>query len=97
IAYLEFAYPKIFILRAIESLTPVGVVRVGGEIWKAKSVGENIEADEEVEIVVLSGLTLMVKNMPSSPPLSPRRLSVKLDPFLTRDESGPFLIRPHKF
>lgn len=55
----------------IESLTPVGVIRVGGEIWKAKSVGENIEAGEEVEIVVLSGLTLMVKNMPSSPPLSP--------------------------
>ena len=44
-----------------EPLTPVGVVRVGGEYWKAKSVGENIAVGEEVEIVALSGLTLIVK------------------------------------
>ena len=45
----------------IEPLTPVGVIRVGGEYWKAKSVGENIAAGEEVEILRLNGLTLTVK------------------------------------
>jgi len=45
----------------IKPLTPVGAVRVGDEYWKAKSVGENIAAGEEVEILGLSGLTLMVK------------------------------------
>ena len=45
----------------IEPLTPVGVIRTSGEYWKAKSVGENIAAGEEVEILGLNGLTLMVK------------------------------------
>ena len=45
----------------IEPLTPIGVVRVGNESWKAKSVGGNIAAGEEVEILGLSGLTLTVK------------------------------------
>ena len=44
-----------------ESLTPVGVVRIKDEYWKAKSVGENIAVGEEVEIVKVSGLTLVVK------------------------------------
>ena len=45
----------------IEPLTPVGVIRVGGEYWKAKSVGENIAAGEEVEILGLNRLILTVK------------------------------------
>jgi len=45
----------------IEPLTPFGVIRVGGEYWKAKSVGENIAVGEEVEILGMNGLTLMVK------------------------------------
>ena len=45
----------------IEPLTPVGVVRTGGEYWKAKSVGENVAVGEEVEILGLDGLKLMVK------------------------------------
>ncbi len=45
----------------IEPLTPVGVIRVEGEYWKAKSVGENIAVGEEVEILGLDRLTLMVK------------------------------------
>ena len=45
----------------IEPLTPVGVIRVGGEYWRAKSVGENIAAGEDVEILVVNRLTLMVK------------------------------------
>jgi len=44
-----------------EPLTPAGVVRVGSEYWKAKSVGENIAVGEEVEILALDGLKLMVK------------------------------------
>ena len=45
----------------IEPLTPKGVVRVGDESWKAKSVGENVAAGEEVEILELNGLTMTVK------------------------------------
>ena len=44
-----------------EPLTPVGVVQVGNEYWKAKSVGENIAVGEEVEILALDGLKLMVR------------------------------------
>jgi len=45
----------------IEPLAPVGVVRVGGEYWKAKSAGGNVAVGEEVEILGVNGLTLMVK------------------------------------
>ncbi len=45
----------------MEPLTPVGVVMVGGERWKAKSVSLNIAAGEEVEILGLKGLTLTVR------------------------------------
>ena len=45
----------------LEPLTPVGTIMVNGERWKAKSVGENIEVDEDVEIVAREGLTLKVK------------------------------------
>ena len=45
----------------IEPLTPVGVVRVEGELWKAKAVGEDISAGEDVEILRLEKLTLEVK------------------------------------
>ena len=45
----------------IKPLTPVGMVRVGDEYWKAKSDGEKIEAGEEVEILGLKGLTLTVR------------------------------------
>ena len=45
----------------IEPLMPVGVIRVGGEYWKAKSVDEDIAAGEEVEILGLDRLTLTVR------------------------------------
>ena len=45
----------------VEPLTPVGVIRVEGEYWRAKSVVEDITAGEEVEILGLDRLTLMVK------------------------------------
>jgi membrane-bound ClpP family serine protease len=46
----------------IEPLMPVGVIRIGGEYWKAKSVGENIATGEEVEILGLDRLMLTVKH-----------------------------------
>lgn len=42
-------------------LTPVGVIRVGDEYWKARSVGGDIGAGGEVEILELKGLTLVVR------------------------------------
>ena len=45
----------------IEPLAPVGVVRVEGELWKAKSVDDDIAAGEDVEILGLKKLTLEVK------------------------------------
>ncbi len=48
--------------RVVEPLTPFGTVIVNGEYWKAKSVGGNIAAGGEVEILEVNGLTLMVKS-----------------------------------
>ena len=45
----------------IEALTPIGIVRVEGEYWKAKSVDDDIAASETVEILGLSKLVLEVK------------------------------------
>ncbi len=45
----------------IEPLTPVGLIMVGGERWKAKSVGGNIRAGKGVEVLELHGLTLTVR------------------------------------
>jgi len=47
--------------RVVKSLTPIGVVTVAGEYWKAKSADENIEVDEDVEITGIDGLTLRVQ------------------------------------
>ena len=45
----------------VKSLTPVGVIRVEGEYWKAKSDDEDIAAGEDVEILGLDRLMLTVK------------------------------------
>ena len=45
----------------IEPLTPKGIIMAEGEYWKAKSVAENIDVGEEVEILGLGGLTLTVR------------------------------------
>jgi len=45
----------------IEPLTPFGVVRVEGELWKAKSVDEDIAVGDDVEILRLNRLILEVK------------------------------------
>ncbi len=46
--------------RVVQPLTPVGVIYVKGENWKAKSVGASIEVDEDVEVAGIEGLTLKV-------------------------------------
>ncbi len=45
----------------IEPLATVGIVRVEGELWKAKSVEDDIAVGEDVEILRLEKLTLEVK------------------------------------
>jgi len=52
--------------KVTQPLAPEGVIRVGDEYWKAKSVGENIAVGEEVEIIELDGLTLIVRLRVSS-------------------------------
>lgn len=42
-------------------LTPVGVIRVKGEYWTAKSVEEDIAAGEDVEILGMNRLILEVR------------------------------------
>jgi len=46
--------------RVVEPLAPVGLIKVGGEYWRAKSVEGDIEVDESVEVVGQERLTLMV-------------------------------------
>ena len=46
--------------RVVESLNPSGTIIVKGEHWKAKSLYNNIDIDEEVEILGINGLTLTV-------------------------------------
>ncbi len=46
--------------RVVQPLTPVGVIYIKGENWKAKSVGDDIEVDVDVEVAGIEGLTLRV-------------------------------------
>ena len=47
--------------RVVKPLNPVGTIVIKGEHWRAKSVEDSIEVDENVEVVGLGGLTLNVK------------------------------------
>ena len=47
--------------RVVKPLNPVGAIVIKGEHWRAKSVEDSIEVDDNVEIVGLDGLTLNVK------------------------------------
>jgi len=47
--------------KVVEALTPLGVVTVVGEHWKAKAADEDIEVDEDVEIVAIDRLMLSVR------------------------------------
>jgi membrane-bound serine protease (ClpP class) len=45
----------------VRSLDPEGMVRIKGELWKAKSAGRKINAGEEVTVVGQRGLKLIVE------------------------------------
>ena len=45
----------------VEALTPVGLVKVAGEYWQAKSLEGDVEAGEDVEILRVNRLNLEVK------------------------------------
>lgn len=47
--------------KVLKPLAPEGVIRVRGELWKASSVGDSIDTDEEVTIVGIERLRLLVK------------------------------------
>ena len=47
--------------RVVKPLKPVGTIVIKGEHWRAKSIEDSIEVNENVEIVGLDGLTLNVK------------------------------------
>jgi len=47
--------------RVVKCLNPDGVVRIKGELWEAKSSGENIERGKEVIVVGQNGLKLLVR------------------------------------
>jgi membrane-bound ClpP family serine protease len=49
----------------VESLKPEGVIRIGSEYWRAKSLDEDVETGEEVEIVKVDRLKLEVKRRAS--------------------------------
>lgn len=45
----------------VSRLDPEGLVRIKGELWKAKSAGRRIDAGEEVTVVRREGLKLIVR------------------------------------
>jgi membrane-bound ClpP family serine protease len=47
----------------VKSLDPEGMVRIRGELWKAKSAGRKINAGTEVVVVGREGLKLIVRRM----------------------------------
>jgi len=51
--------------KVVSPLTPGGTVRIGSELWTAKSTGRKIDAGEEVIVVRRDGLKLVVRK--SSP------------------------------
>ena len=52
----------------VKPLKPTGIIMVMGERWKARTLGENIEAGEDVEIVGINGLMLTVTRMDAPEP-----------------------------
>ena len=51
--------------KVVEPLAPKGIIRVEGELWQARAVGENIAAGEDVEILEVKKLVLEVKRKKS--------------------------------
>jgi membrane-bound ClpP family serine protease len=49
--------------QTLTELVPGGYVKVGAEIWRARSLSGNIESGNEVIIDDMKGLTLLVKKL----------------------------------
>jgi membrane-bound ClpP family serine protease len=47
--------------RVVKTLNPAGLVRIGGEIWKAQSAIGTVEAGVDVIVLAQNGLKLTVK------------------------------------
>jgi membrane-bound ClpP family serine protease len=47
--------------KVVSPLAPEGLIRIKGELWKAKSVSTTIDVGEEVMVVGQDGLTLLVR------------------------------------
>lgn len=52
--------------KAITSLDPDGIVRIGGELWKASATDSPISAGEEIMVVEVRGLLLSVNRADAS-------------------------------
>jgi len=51
--------------KVVTPLVPEGLIKIGGELWVAKSAGRRIDAGEEIIVVGQDGLKLVVRK--SSP------------------------------
>jgi len=52
--------------KAVSPLTPVGQVRIKGELWGAESIDRNINEGEQIVVVEEDGLKLMVRRAGNS-------------------------------
>ena len=48
--------------KVIDPLNPVGLIKAGGEYWKARSIDGPVAAGERVKITGWKGITLLVKH-----------------------------------
>jgi len=53
---------KALVLEAVESKTP-GSVKIGGEIWSAKSEGESFAKDQWVQVVRVEGSYVFIRRL----------------------------------
>ena len=49
--------------RTTTPVTPNGYVRVGNELWKASAMGSVVDANKEVVIVGIEGMTLLINSL----------------------------------
>ena len=47
--------------KVVRPLTPEGVIKTRGELWKAKCIDDSISTQEEVVVIGVEGLKLLVK------------------------------------
>jgi len=47
--------------KVVRPLDPDGLIKIGGELWRAKSAGSRIDTDEEVTVVERNGTMLIVR------------------------------------